>query len=77
MRNQVLDVNEALTFTVINSRNPNFPSTIDKEVVGPLLQKSGEGIFWHTQLTCTRSFAILKCLNYVACVGPQFWVMLG
>jgi len=43
-------------------------------VVGPLLQKSEDGKFWHTQLTCT--FAILKCLNYVACTRPQFWVML-
>jgi len=34
----------------------SFPSTIDEWVVGPLLQKSEEGILWHTQLTCTRSF---------------------
>src|SRR5882724_8721098 len=45
----------------------SFPSTINEQVVGPLLQKSEEGIFWHTQLTCTRSFAIMKCLNYEAC----------
>ena len=28
--NKVLDVNEALTFTVIDGRNTGFPSTIDE-----------------------------------------------
>jgi len=65
MRNQILDVNEALTFTIINSRYTKLSQHNRRIVVGPLLQKSEEGIFWHTQLTWTRSFAILKCLNYV------------
>jgi len=28
--NKILDVNEALTFTVIDSRNTNIPSTIEE-----------------------------------------------
>ena len=71
--NKVLDVNEALTFTVIDSRNTKV-SKHNRQIGGGATPT--EGVFWHTQLTCTRSFARLKCLNYVAFVRPQFWVML-
>jgi len=52
-----------------------FPSTIDVIVLGTPTE-SEEGVFWHTQLTCTRSLPRLNASNYVAMCKTQFWVML-
>jgi len=42
------------------------------EVVGPLLQKSEEGIFWHTQADLHQVFARLHA-QFVPCTRPPFW----
>jgi len=76
MRNQILDVNEALTFTIINSRHTKL-SQHNRRIGGGATPTEIRGGYILAHSTdCTWSFAILKCLNYVACTRPPFWVML-
>src|SRR5882724_1676440 len=49
--NKVLDVNEALTFTIIDSRNTKISQHNRQRGGGGATptEKSEEGVFWHTQ----------------------------